>query len=254
MDYELKDVIKEFQRLQKGYDLWSLYTDFLELMAIEISNTMERLVKPSRYFQRVDRFKTITKKYREDELKKMAEIYAMLTLMQDKNVKLGKAKDLLGSLLMQLELGSKWNGQFFTPDHVADVMAEISLSNSLIDKEIKEKGYILATDPAVGGGVTMIALVNAMLARGFNPQQQLLIECGDLDSRACYMTYIQLSMLGIPAVVKQQDGLTLELYDEWITPFYYLGGRRYKMLQVQDVKKEPEIVFDREDDGQLVLF
>ena len=42
------------------------------------------------------------------------------------------------------------------------------------------------------------------------------------------MTYIQLSMLGIPAVVRHQDTLTQETMSTWYTPNYILDLWRFK--------------------------
>lgn len=78
------------------------------------------------------------------------------------------------------------------------------------------------------GGATIIALVRTMLKRGYNPQKQLFVICGDLDIKAVQMTYIQLSLLGIPAVVKNQDALTLETKSIWYTPTCPLGIWRFK--------------------------
>ena len=125
---------------------------------------------------------------------------------------------------MELDLGSKWTGQVFTPQNLADMLAELSFK----EDEIKERGYIKVMEPAVGGGVTIIGLVKAMLKRGYNPQKQLLVVCGDIDIKAVHMTYIQLSMLGIPAVVRHQDTLTQETMSTWYTPNYILDLWRYK--------------------------
>lgn len=36
--------------------------------------------------------------------------------------------DVLGEVYMELELGNKWKGQFFTPYHVSQAMASVTLS------------------------------------------------------------------------------------------------------------------------------
>ena len=98
-------------------------------------------------------------------------------------------------------------------------------------------------EPSVGGGVTAIAFVNVMIRHKYNPQEQLLIVCNDLDLKSVYMTYIQLSLLGIPAIVEHRDTLTNELYDTWYTPFYFLKGFNFKKKKSNKIKVE--------DNGQL---
>lgn len=44
-----------------------------------------------------------------------------------------------------------------------------------------------------------------------------------MDITCVQMTYIQLSLYGIPAVVIRGDVLTLKEYDRWYTPAYLLG-------------------------------
>ena len=71
---------------------------------------------------------------------------------------------------------------------------------------------------------------NALKEKGYNPQKQLLVIAQDLDIKAVHMSYIQLSLLGIPAVVYHMNTLSLEAYSEWKTPFWIInnGDRRWK--------------------------
>lgn len=161
----------------------------------------------------------------------MSEVFSLFVKLQDYNLESQGAKDILGGLLMQLGLGNKWAGQIFTPDNMAKLLARISCSEEDLKKQIEDRGFVYASDSAVGGGVTMIGLVNAMLEAGFNPQRYLFVECGDLDKRACFMTYIQLATLGIPAVVKNQDTLLNKVFDVWFTPAYYIGAWWSKILK-----------------------
>lgn len=197
-----KEILKIFESLRYKRDLWSVYSDFLEMTAIAISNSAERFFLPGSFEKREQRYLSLAETYDKNELLKMSEAFNLFVKLQDYNLQSQGAKDILGGLLMDLNLGDKWAGQFFTPDHVANLMAKLTYTEEGLKKEIKERGFVYASDPAVGGGVTMIGLVNAMLDGGCNPQRELLIECGDLDKRACFMTYIQLATLGIPAIVK----------------------------------------------------
>lgn len=232
-----KEILKIFESLRYKRDLWSVYSDFLEMTAIAISNSAERFFLPGSFEKREQRYLSLAETYDKNELLKMSEAFNLFVKLQDYNLQSQGAKDILGGLLMDLNLGDKWAGQFFTPDHVANLMAKLTYTEEGLKKEIKERGFVYASDPAVGGGVTMIGLVNAMLDGGCNPQRELLIECGDLDKRACFMTYIQLATLGIPAIVKNKDAITGKVYDIWFTPAFYLGGWQFRLKDFKDEKK-----------------
>ena len=228
-------------------DLWTLYSDFLEMTAIAISNSAERLFLPGSFEKREKRYLSLAKAYDKEELLKMAEAFNLFVRLQDYNLEGQGAKDILGGLLMKLGLGDKWGGQFFTPDHVANLMAKMAYNVEDFKAEIDRKGFVYASYPAVGGGVTMIGLVNALLDYGFNPQSVLFIECGDLDKRACFMTYIQLATLGIPAIVKNQDAITGQLFDVWFTPAFYLGGWQFRLKGLMDVEKGESLEKSKEN-------
>lgn len=211
----MKEIIKDFKDLAKSRDLWQVYRDFLEVTAISISNAVDL----GQADAREERYRQVIKAYKKEEVLKFSEILSLITMELER-----EPQDILGKIFMDLELGNKWTGQFFTPQAIADVMAALSFK----EDEIKENGYLKATDSAVGGGITIIALVKEMLKRGYNTQKQLLVDCGDLDIKAVHMTYIQLSLLGIPAVVKNQDALTGELMDVWYTPMYMLDLWKFR--------------------------
>lgn len=254
----LKEIIKIFESLRYKRDLWSLYSDFLEMMAIAISNSAERYFLPKSYEKREQRYLSLAKTYDKDELLKMSEVFNLFVKLQDYNLESQGAKDILGGLLMKLNLGDKWAGQVFTPDNLASLLAKLTCSEEELKKQIEDRGFVYASDSAVGGGVTMIGLVNAMLEAGFNPQRYLFVECGDLDKRACFMTYIQLATLGIPAIVKNQDTLLNKVFDVWFTPAFYLDGWQFRLKDFrakdegEKIAKSKEIIAKREDSQEEV--
>lgn len=211
----MKEIIKQFKELASTRDLWQVYKDFLEVVAISISNACDK----DQALEREQRYLDIIKTYSPEQIWKISDIMGLVVLELSK-----EPQDVLGRVFMELELGNKWTGQVFTPLNLADLLSTIAFD----DEEIKVKGYMTVTDPAVGGGVTIIGLVRAMIEQGYNPQKQLLVICGDLDIKAVHMTYIQLSLLGIPAIVKNQDALTLETMSVWYTPTYIWDLWRFK--------------------------
>ena len=243
----LKEIIKIFESLRYKRDLWTLYSDFLEMTAIAISNSAERLFLPGSFEKREQRYLSLAKTYDKEELMKMSEVFNLFVKLQDYNLESAGAKDILGGLLMKLGLGDKWAGQVFTPDNLASLLAKLTCSEEDLKKQIEDRGFVYASDPAVGGGVTMIGLVNALLDYGFNPQSVLFVECGDLDKRACFMTYIQLATLGIPAIVKNQDAITGQIFDVWFTPAFYIGGWWFRLKDFRAKDEGEKIAESKEN-------
>lgn len=218
-------LLKTFKSLS-GYewDYWTLWTDFIEMMAISISNAVDLRQKDNRE----ERFRDITKKYTSDEMNIFKQMYADLIV----DLEMGP-RDVLGEIFMELGLGDKWKGQFFTPHSLSKVMTNITLSKDKIQESIEDKGFVSINEDACGGGATLIAGFNHIRQLGFNPQEILLIDASDIDRKACYMTYIQLSLLGANAVVRERDGLapgTEEDTSTWYTPFYILNGWRFRRI------------------------
>lgn len=68
----------------------------------------------------------------------------------------------------------------------------------------------------------ILALVKALKKRNINYQQELLVEATDISDVCAYMTYIQLSLYGIPAIVYCGNTLTREIRFVMRTPLYCL--------------------------------
>lgn len=102
---------------------------------------------------------------------------------------------------MEMELGNKNTGQFFTPYHVSFMCAEASLQGY-------EGDHILTIhEPSCGGGGMIIAAAAVLSERGMNYQKLMHVVAQDLDWKAVHMTYVMLSLMGINAVVAQGDTL-----------------------------------------------
>lgn len=110
--------------------------------------------------------------------------------------------DILGQVYMEAELGNKSTGQFFSPFHISRMCAELSLR----DQDGSQK--ITLNEPSCGAGGMIIATAAVLKDRNVNYQLCLDVIAQDLDWKAVYMCYVQLSLLGIRAVVVQGDTLS----------------------------------------------
>lgn len=244
MEKHIKNIIKGINDLTGRYGSWAIFNDFIAMVAISIRNSVNKV----NWEEKEQQYLTIAKKYNKKELNKFSQILAELILALEKN-----PTDVLGRVFMEMDLGSKWNGQFFTPMPVAELMAEMSIKQ--IGKIINKEGYVTVNKPAVGGGAMIIALANILKRHGYNYQNQMVVIAQDIDIKSVYMSYIQFSLLGIPAKVIHGNTLTVELYEEWNTPFYVLNLWDYRLRKGKKKQKEKEAMkLSIENNGQLTFF
>lgn len=129
-------------------------------------------------------------------------------------------EDLLSIPFFECSAGNRDLKQDFTPPDITKLLAYLTYGDP---PELPQEGYYTLNDPACGSGILLLASVDCLARRGINPSEQLVIQASDLDITCVQMTYIQLSLYGVPAVVIQGDTLTLKEYDRWYTPAYLLG-------------------------------
>ena len=125
--------------------------------------------------------------------------YLMMALNEDPN------QDFLGDMYMKLSMGERAWGQIFTPYHVCEMMAQMTFDSP--EKDIKDHGYVTTLDPAVGGGAMLIASAQALRDAGYDPKTQMIAVGQDVDITAVYMAFVQLAIIGCPAVVVHGDSL-----------------------------------------------
>lgn len=122
-----------------------------------------------------------------------------------------KYRDILGEIFSVLDLFDQGGGQVFTPQNTADIMGESVLTEELVRAEINRRGYVTVKENCCGSGALILGALNALLKLNVNPCRQALVHASDLDERCVLMTFIQLSLYGIPAVVLLQNAVTDEV-------------------------------------------
>lgn len=237
--------------LSHRHAVWDVFSDFVELSAISISNAVDK----SHFDEREARYFEIIKKYKREELEQFPHLLALLVNELESGI-----TDVLGALFHELELHNKYKGQFFTPFHICRMMAKMTGAPET-QAAIDDKGYITMCEPCSGSGAMVIAYADEMKRSGINYQKHLHVTAADLDIRCVHMAYVQLSLLHIPAVVVHANTLTLEEYIHWYTPAHILGFWEHKIRKDQpqgktDTKKTPapQPALSRSADIQLDLF
>ena len=210
-----KKIIKLFEKFRYKYDMSNVFYDFLVVASVSLSNQVDLIHSEERekYFYEVQ------SKYSKEDFYVFIEILAELT--KGLNI---KKTDLLGEVYMQMGLGKKCGGQFFTPYCVSQMMTKMTVDKDNISNLINQKGYITMNEPCTGGGGMCIAFAEAMEESGFDPQKHLVIIAQDIDKTCVMMTYIQLSLLGIPAYVILGNTLLMECKDIWYTHSFIING------------------------------
>lgn len=211
-DY-IKLLEKEIRSFAYKHNIWDVWQDWLSMMAISISNSVEFHQRK----EREDTYNKIISKYDKSDLESMTTMfYYLIAGLQVCGI--GHYRDILGELYHNLKLNNKNNGEFFTPMHVSDFMAEIQLTDC--EETLKKQGYLSVCEPTCGSGVMVIAFANALMRRGYDVSKCMIAICTDIDSVCVRMCYIQLSLIGVPAVVIHGNSLTVETWNRWYTPLY----------------------------------
>ncbi|MCR1769744.1 N-6 DNA methylase [Burkholderia glumae] len=200
-----------------------VFSDLIECAALTISNRADA----SQFEQREARYLEVIKPYRAEEVHSFSEMLANLMLAFVDLHKLGEFADVLGSLYMRLELGNDRVGQFFTPYNVSRMMGQMQVGDGT---DIRAREFVTVLDPACGAGGMIIAFADAAKSAGLDYRLCMHATCVDIDVRCVHMTYVQLSLLDIPAVVIHGNSLIDERRSVWLTPAHVAGRWSNKLL------------------------
>ena len=205
-----KELIDEIRTLAQSRGLNTVFTTFLEITANAIAAQTDRINAE----KREARYGEIASKLTPEDLTAYSRMLALLWL--EMNSFNADKQDVLGSIYHELKLNNEWNGQFFTPDHICRLMAQIV---NPMDNVQTEHYPITINEPTCGSGTMIISAAWAMAKQNFDFQRKAFFVAQDIDIRCVWMTYIQLSLYGIPAVVIRGNTLTVEEWDRWYTPY-----------------------------------
>lgn len=184
------------------YAPYNIFSDWVETCALAIQNGCW-LIHNKIWQDREQLYIDIMRKYTEAEREQFARMFVLLgdALTEDMT-------DVLGQVYMEAGMGNKYTGQFFTPFHLSELCARMSVNAD----NLPEDGMIELNEPSCGGGGMIIAACKVLHEAGVDFQRRLKVVAQDLDWKGVYMTYLQLSLIGCNALVVQGDTLS-EPYD-----------------------------------------
>lgn len=212
----------KFQQLlsprSRPIDIWR---DFIVMSACAMSNTVDK----SHYDEREKRYLETINKYEKSQQHIFPELYADVVMALDENPE----QDFLGRMFMDLHLDYEELKQIFTPYHVCQLMADVTMGDLV--QQVEEQGYVSINDCCCGAGANLIAAINSarhMLEdAGLNFQNHILVIGQDIEELVALMCYIQISLLGVAGYIKVGNALTEPMTSDdsmenyWFTPTYF---------------------------------
>jgi len=222
-----KQFISIFKATGRHLRRWDVFSDFITLAASELD--MARI----RTRDNIERSRKICERYDAQDLENLKMLFCMLVSALE-----GKFEDFLGSIFMELELGSGDMGQYFTPYSVQAMMARLLMPGVI--ETIHKEGWFILSEPTCGAAGMVIAYAECLRDAGLNPSEHMFVQCIDIDPIAADMAFIQLSLLGIAAEVITGNTLTLQCSRVRYTPVYYLNEweARLKLKRQVDAMKD----------------
>ena len=216
-----RQFIETFSTLCRAHSAWEVWEDFCYLAASAIANRFDK----AQFRKREDGYLKIIGRYEKSDQNRFPKLMGAVVEALEMN----PWQDFLGSMFMRLNLGNHWRGQFFTPYHISEFMAQISAGN--LKEQIQQEGYISVSDPCCGGGAMLVAFAETCVKQKVNYQEHVIFAAQDIDQTAALMCYIQMSLLGCPGYVTIDDTLAhpqtgdplfIQPADNvWLTPFYF---------------------------------
>ena len=189
-----KDIIKMITEMSGKYSAYEIFTDWIRCGAIAINNSCQ-LIHDKVWTEREQMYMDTMRKYTKEEQRKLSQMFAMLAET------LEEPSDVLGQVYMESGMGSKAAGQFFTPYHLSELCANVGISKP------DENGKYIINEPSCGGGGMIIAAASVLKGKGIDYQKVMEVTAQDLDWKAVYMCYVQLSLIGVKATVVQGNTL-----------------------------------------------
>ena len=240
MDDRKKEFMAVLESIKPSKNAYEVFSDWLVLAASTLyAWKNDRRVE--------NEYKETAKNYSKEEMDKHAQLLDVTV-----NALEEKEGDFLGEIFIAGEFSNNKKAQIFTPFHISRVMSEMMIG----DKKLPENDVFKVCDPCCGSGVLLAAAISVMKERGFNYQQNAYFTGIDIDARCARMAYIQLSLLGAPAVIICGNTLTRETFWEMETLSYYMAGMNFRLRNSKGTEKpeEPKIISSSDGGVQGELF
>lgn len=214
VDSVKKDFEQVIKSLSYSKDKGTIFSDWLEMAAIAVRQmpfNAGELPKDKIYQDYEQKYLDVAGRYGREELNQ----FARLTALSIEGISTYQG-DFLGELYSSLELNNQDAGQFFTPFTVSTLMAKMMIGD--IKQQVQDKGIITISDPASGAGGTLIAAAHEVAHQGVDPRNHVQFHAADISRNCFNMTYLQLSLMDLQAVVSHGNTISMEMWETRKTP------------------------------------
>ena len=167
-----------------------------------------------------DEYLQITKQYTSSEHEQLSQLLVITIEALEE-----KIHDFLGEVFTIGELSNERIGQFFTPFHISEFLARVMIG----DKNCETGRILRIIDPCCGAGGMLIAGALVLKEHGINYQKDAFFVGVDIDHRCARMTFIQLSLLAVPALIVCGNILTSEIFWQRETICFYDSNMHNKI-------------------------
>ncbi|MBE5254068.1 SAM-dependent DNA methyltransferase [Mixta mediterraneensis] len=219
-----KAFLSLFSRTARYHRRPQVFEDFISCSVIALENRLQFCEK------REQKYLRIVSRYKKPDVENMAHLLAHVVHGLEQ-----EPSDFLGRIFMQLEMGDKYRGQFFTPWSIGVMMARMQLGN--VEENFRDKPFITLSEPACGAGCMALALASVLREAGYSPHRYLWVSATDIDPLAAGMAYIQLSLCGVAGEVVIGNALSDERRRVLRTPTHYWAGWSRRLQHRSQAKK-----------------
>lgn len=199
------EFVKTMNSIGRTSSRWDVLTDFATMARCAIINNST----PFRSDEYEKQYMSVVGKYSKEEANSFSHMLALVYMAQRDN-----NGDFLGECLMELDMGSKDLGQFFTPYDLCKLTARVTMQD--VDDATARKGYVTLQEPAAGGGAMVIAAKSFLSET--RPDVELFAVCTELSSLTADLCYINLTASGVAAQVINGNTLSMEVFRTMPTP------------------------------------
>lgn len=228
----LKIFTQLYNKVSSAYGSAQVFSDFVKMCAISIYNAFAKNKEMEKEY-----LQTINSYSKEYQLI-FPKMFGELIMMYEES---DGITDILGPFYEKENLGNSHLGQFFTPSHISDFMAETILEDGEKLKTIIDKrGFVSMCEPTCGAGGMILSTAKALEKRNIDYQQELLVEATDISDVCAYMTYIQLALYGIPATVYCGNTLANKIRFKMETPLFFLNYWKFRKFYMQSDDESQE--------------
>ena len=204
-----EEFIRMVEKLSGRYSPLQLFQDACRMMALAIHSALLCFDPAAKERAEREYYELVEKHGKENEA-----AFAQLFSAVAQKLEVTRT-DFLGEVMTRMGA----NNKHLTPVCISRMMGRMTFERA--EKPVPGE-IVNLSDPCCGAGVLLIEGANAFIDAG-GRQGDILIRAEDLDYNAFNIAFVQLSLLGFPAIVTRMDSISREIFEgPWYTPGYFL--------------------------------